>query len=560
MKLQDYVYQRPDPAKVKETYENLTPQVQNATTADAQIAAVDQVMALRKELFSMRELVKIRYAQNTSEPFYRGEDAFWASFNPVWTAMDLSFLDVLRNSPFCAALEEKYGKQTFTIIDHEHAVFSDDIVEEIKQENTLISESIRLSAGNVILDGKEQPYPAAVALFSSTDRAQRQKGFAAYEDFFVKRAADFDRVFYDLIKVRQAQAKKLGFASYVDMSFRIRQRVRYTLQDVRKLREEVKEYVVPVNTEIRRMQRERLGLEKLYFYDEEIMFPSLPRLEFKGEDAIKEITRTAMKNLGKEADEYYSFLMDRELLDLYARPNKALGGMTYYVPKYASPMIETNFSDIPYDVNVYAHELGHGFQAYRTPVPEAMELFYPGSDTMEVHAMSMEFFFWKNYDLYFDGDLRKQKYTHLASVLQTLAWCCIIDEFQDIVYSREDYTPEDYKEIWKKLEKEYLPHRYYGEDSFFNQGTFWYKQLHLFQTPFYYIDYALAQTSAIQFFMKDNEDHETAWQAYLKLCQVGGNAPYLDAIAMCGISSPFEDGLIERLSSYCKNYLDHIFD
>lgn len=560
MKLQDYVYQRPDPNAVKETYARLLDQIKAAETAEAQIAAVDQVMDFRKELFSMRELVKIRYAQNTADPFYREEDSFWVGFNPVWTETDLKFLKVLRQSPFRAALEEKYGTQTFTIIDHENAVFSDSIMEEMKAENALISESIRLSAGNVFLDGEERAYPAAVALFSSPDRESRQKGFAAYEAFYEKREKEFDRVFHELVKIRLAQAKKLHFDSYVDMSFRVRQRVKYTLEDVRRLREDIKKYVVPINSEIREMQRRRLGLDKLCFYDEEVMFDDLPAMRYKNEDELKEITRTAMRNLGEEADAYYTFLMDRDLLDLYARPSKALGGMTYYVPSYASPMIETNFSNIPYDVNVYAHELGHGFQAYSTPVPTAMELFYPGSDTMEVHAMSMEFFFWKNYELYFDGDLRKQRYTHLASVLQTLAWCCIIDEFQDIVYSHEEYGPEDYKEVWKKLEKEYLPHRHYGEGSFFNKGTFWYKQLHLYQTPFYYIDYALAQTSAIQFFMKDNEDHQKAWEDYLKLCRVGGNKPYLEAIGECGIASPFEDGLIEKLSSYCKEYLRHMFD
>lgn len=558
MKLQNYTYIRPKPTEIKERYSELLYRIKAASDAETQIIEVDKGMELRKHLFSMRELVKIRYAKDTSNSFYKEEDAFWSGFNPAWTAMDIAFLRMLKNSPFRAALEKKYGEQTFRIIEHEDAVFNDTIMEDIIKENQLMSESVRLSAGNAIIDCEERPFPAAVALFSDADRAKRQKGFAAYESFFIKREAEFDKVFYGLVKARQAQAKKLGFPSYVDMAMRVRQRVGYTLGDIRKLREEVKKHIVPINSEIREKQRRRLGLERLYFYDEEIMFLDMPMLRFKSEEELKNITRAAMDALGTETSKYYNYLIDRDLLDLYSRPNKALGGMTYYVPAYASPVIETNFSNIPNDVNVYAHELGHGFQFYSTPPMPAMELFYPTSDTTEVHAMAMEFFFWKHYGLYFAGDVRKQQYAHLAGVLQALAWCCIVDEFQDELYSHEEYGPEDYKNLWKNLEVKYLPHRYYGEDCFFNKGTFWYKQLHLFQTPFYYIDYALAQTSAIQYFIMDNEDHERTWANYLKLCKIGGYYPYLEAIEKCGIVSPFENGIVERLGNYCKSYLDNI--
>ena len=140
-----------------------------------------------------------------------------------------------------------------------------------------------------------------------------------------------------------------------------------------------------------------------------------------------------------------------------------------------------------------------------------MELFYPTSDACEVHSMALEFFFWNSYPLFYKGDVWKQKYAHLFSCLTMLAWCCLIDEFQDEVYSHANYEAEDYKRVWTELESEYLPYRYYGDNSFFNRGTFWYKQLHLYQTPFYYIDYALAQTSALQLFVQMQEDPATAW-------------------------------------------------
>lgn len=561
MKFKDYVYKRPEVEDVRAAYDKALPLIRDASDAQEQIAAIDEVMELRKELYSMREIVKIRYAMNTADEYYCNEDAFWAEFNPYWSAMDAQLYKVLKDSTFTEKLKERYSAQFFELLNHNMAVFSEEIVEDIKKENILMSESIRLSAGNVMIDGKEQPYPKAVALFSSVDRKIRQKGFEAYEDFYEKREAEFDKIFNELVQVRRTQARKLGFFSYVEMAFRQRQRVGYTLEDIRKFREDVKKYIVPINKKIREEQRQRLEIKRLHFYDEEIMFTNPPALRFDSEEELKEITRKAMDSLGKEAYDYYEFMLSHELLDLYARPNKALGGMAYFIPKPKTPFIETNFSNVPKDVEVYSHELGHAFQLYMSPVMPVLELLYPASDACEVHSMGMEFFFWKSYDVFFAGDINKQKYMHLASCLTLLAWCCIIDEFQEEVYSHAEYGPEDYKKVWKKLEEIYLPYRCYGEDSFFNKGTFWYKQLHLFQSPFYYIDYALAQTSALQLFIQINEYGEkTAWENYLKLCCIGGWEPYLEMIKQGGIQSPFEEGLIEKIGEYSQKKLKELLN
>lgn len=559
MKFKDYEYIRPDTEEVRAVYEEMLPVIKNACSAGEQIEAADKLMKLRRKLYSLREIVKIRYAMNTADEFYKGEDAFWAQWGPSWSALDKEFYKVLKDSSFMEELKEKYTTQFFALVDHNMAVFSEETAEDIKSENMLVSESIRLCAGNVVIDGEEEPLPKAVALFSSTDREQRKKGFAAYERFFEGREKEFDRVYHELVKIRHTQARKLGFPSYVEMAFRQRQRVGYTLEQVRSFREDIKKYIVPVNVKIRKAQQKRLGIDALYFYDEEVMFLKLPRIKFQSEEELKEITRKAMDDLGPEAHEYYKFMMSNELLDLYARPDKALGGMAYFVPEPKTPFIETNFSNVPNDVNVYSHELGHAFQLYMSPVMPAMEMAYPASDACEVHSMAMEFFFWKSYGIFFEGDINKQKYTHLAGGLTLLAWCGIIDEFQDEVFSHPEYSPEDYKRLWIKLEKEYLPYRTYGEKSFFNKGTFWYKQLHLFQGPFYYIDYALAQTSALQFFMQINESGEsTAWENYLKLCRIGAEYPYLEMIKHGNIESPFTEGLLKRLGSYAQDKLEEL--
>lgn len=563
MKFKDYKYFRPDKNEIAAIYEKNLQLIKNANNAEEQIEAADELMKLQKKLYSMREIVKIRYAMNTADAYYQKEEVFWTEFNSFWNSLDKDFYQLLLSSKFIDKIKEKYSDQFFALIELSESVFSEKIEKDVAKENMLVSESIRFAAGNVILNGKEQPLPKAVALFSSNDREMRKKGFIAYENFFSSREKEFDRIYWELVKIRQLQAKKLGFSSYVEMAFRKRQRIGYSLEQIRKFREDVKKYIVPINMKIREAQRQRLGIDKLYFYDEEVLFTEIPKLKFTNEAELKEITGNAMENLGPKAHEYYEFMMSKELLDLYTRPNKALGGMAYFIPDSKTPFIETNLSGIPKDVEVYSHELGHAFQLYLSPVMPAKEMFYPASDACEVHSMAMEFFFWNNYDLYFEGDeaVKKQKYTHLVSCLALLAWCCIIDEFQEEVYSHEDFRPDDYKKLWIELEKKYLPYRYYGENSFFNKGTFWYKQLHLFQGPFYYIDYALAQTSALQLFMQINEDgEEIAWKNYLNICKIGAQYPYLEMIEHGNIKSPFSDGLIKELGTYAWNKLNELLE
>jgi M3 family oligoendopeptidase len=135
-----------------------------------------------------------------------------------------------------------------------------------------------------------------------------------------------------------------------------------------------------------------------------------------------------------------------------------------------------------------------------------------------------------------------------------------VDEFQHFVYENPGATPEERKSKWREIEKKYLPVRDYEDNDLYNRGGFFFKQLHIFVSPFYYIDYTLAQVCAFQFFNRAKEDRETAWKDYLRLCDKGGSMPFLELVKVAGLKSPFEKETIPEVIPGIEEYLDSVDD
>lgn len=219
-----------------------------------------------------------------------------------------------------------------------------------------------------------------------------------------------------------------------------------------------------------------------------------------------------------------------------------------YLPKYRAPFIFANFNGTSGDVDVVTHECGHAFQGYlygSDPIEEHWDITM---ETAEIHSMSMEYFTEPWMELFFKEDADVYRQMHLEDSAIFIPYGCMVDEFQHIVYSNPDMTPEERHAAWKKLEKEYRPHLDYEGDPFFEKGGFWQKQLHIYDYPFYYIDYVLAQTCAMQYKIWMDEDYEAAWQSYLKLCKLSASDFYTDMLKEVGLHVPFDDGCVSTVT------------
>ena len=355
-------------------------------------------------------------------------------------------------------------------------------------------------------------------------------------------------------------AKALGFTNYVEMGYKRLGRSDYNSFMVANFRNQVREDLVPLVAQLRDRQRQRLGLKEMKYYDETLEFLTGNAMPKGGPDWILENGKRMYKELSKETDEFFTFMVERDLLDLLSKKGKMAGGYCTIIPDYKSPFIFSNFNGTSGDIDVLTHEAGHAFQVYLSMDYELPEYKFPTYEACEIHSMSMEFITWPWMDLFFKEDVDKYKFSHLAGAVSFIPYGVVVDEFQHFVYENPDATPEDRKNKWRYLEKQYLPFRDYEDNEFLDKGTYWYRQGHIFSSPFYYIDYTLAQVCAFQFWIKSMDDREMAWNDYVRLCKAGGSMPFLQLVSLAGLENPFKDGVIKKLVGPIKDWLDNVDD
>ena len=300
-------------------------------------------------------------------------------------------------------------------------------------------------------------------------------------------------------------------------------------------------------------RRERLGLDKMYFSDEQVYGKDGNPQPFGTPEEILEAGQKMYGELSKETREFFDFMMENELLDVFGRKTKAVGGYMTYIPDYKSPFIFANFNGTSDDVNVITHECGHAFQGYlasEDPIREHADI---GMETAEIHSMSMEFFTEPWYPLFFAG-VKAEAYRemHLEDAVLFIPYGCMVDEFQHRVYDDPDMTPKERKAVWKELEKTYKPHLDYGSLQFFAEGGYWQRQHHIYSFPLYYIDYVIAQLCAFEFKNKMQENYEEAWKSYLQLCRLSASDYFENLLRKAGLRSPFEDGCIQEIVDKLK--------
>jgi M3 family oligoendopeptidase len=298
----------------------------------------------------------------------------------------------------------------------------------------------------------------------------------------------------------------------------------------------------------------------LKFYDENFSFKTGNATPKGDPDWIVANGSKMYKELSPETDEFFTFMLDNNLVDLVSKKGKQGGGYCTYFSQYQAPFIFSNFNGTSGDIDVLTHEVGHAFQVYESRNINVPEYAFPTYEACEIHSMSMEFFAWPWMELFFEEDADKYRFNHLADSLQFIPYGVTVDEFQHFVYSNPEATPAERKQAWREIEKKYLPHRNYEGNAYLEQGGFWHKQGHIFASPFYYIDYTLAQLCAFQFWKRSNEDFKSAWSDYLELCQAGGSKSFIKLVELAGLTSPFEDGCISSVIGEIESWLNSIND
>lgn len=561
MKFNEFEYKRPNYEEIKNKYTILLNKLRDAQTVDSQQNYIAEINKLRAHIESAATIASIRNSIDTQDKFYDEEREYWDEHAPLYEELDSSFYKEIVNSKFRNELENKIGKQFFTLAEFSLKSFSPEIIEDLQLENKLSSEYTNLIASaKIMFEGEERNLSGLTPFITSSDRAMRENASEAKYKFFTDHEEQIDRIYDDMVKVRTKIAKKLGYKNFVELAYVRMKRSDYNADMVANFSKQVEKYLVPAASKLYKRQQQRLGFDKLRYYDEKFEFLSGNPKPHGNAKWILDNGVKMYSELSPETKEYFNFMVENELMDLITKKGKAGGGYCTYIPDYKSPFIFSNFNGTLGDINVLTHEAGHAFQVYSSRWIDIPECNFPTYESCEIHSMSMEFFTWPWMNLFFEEETDKFKYAHLGDAVKFIPYGVTVDEFQHRVYENPDMTPAERKSTWREIEKKYLPHKNYEGCDFLERGGWWFQQAHIFNSPFYYIDYTLAQICALQFWKRAQEDRKSAWEDYLKLCKVGGTKSFLELVHYANLVSPFDDGCVSSIISSINNWLDSIDD
>ncbi|MCL2249179.1 MAG: M3 family oligoendopeptidase [Oscillospiraceae bacterium] len=548
MKFSQMPYERPNIEELGEQMGKLTESVKNAKSAKEVRDIHKQFTKMYKTQYTLTSLAYIRNSMDTKDEFYDGEKAFFDQSGPIVQMHGLGFYKAMVESPHRKELEDELGELWF--VDRELALkgFDEKIIEEMQKANALTSKYDKLIASaSIDFDGKKNNLAQLRAYMLGADREVRKKAYAKRTEFFLENAKELDEIFDELVKLRDSMAKKLGYKNFVELGYIWMRRNSYDAATVKRFRDQVKSVLVPFMAKVYEQTAKDLGVDKLKFYDEDIYFAEGNPTPKATPDEMFEAGQKMYNELSAETKEFFEFMQENELFDVLTREGKSGGGYCATLPDYGSPFVFANFNGTSEDVDVLTHECGHALATYMARDMEIVENSRYTNDVAEIHSMAMEFFTGGWMEMFFKEDTDRFLKMQIVAALAFIPYGCMVDEFQHIIYENPEMTPDERKAAWQKLEREYKPHLDFEDDQFFGKGGHWQRQLHIYRIPFYYIDYCLAQTCAIQYRIWLEENKDAAWKSYTDLLKKAGTRRFTDLVAEAGLKSPFENGCVEHI-------------
>ena len=503
-----------------------------------------------KDAITMSTISSIRNTIDTTDKFYDEEEKYINKSSGSLSLAMLSLTKVILKSPFKEDIKKEYGEFLIKDIEMSRKVMSPKIIFLMIREGLLCQKySKDVAVCKTTFRGEECNFYGLLKHMGSTDRDERKEAFIAWADLYASISDNLDDLYTKLIAIRVKKAKRLKFASFTDYAYISRGRYDYTKDDVANFREAIKKYIVPICSKLYEKQKDDLGIDKLHWYDEGLTFKEGNAIPIGDEGQLVNKAKEMYNALSSETGEFFNFMCEHQLFDLSTRPGKHLGGYCTFIPKYKAPFIFSNFNGTSDDVDVLTHEAGHAFQAYLASrhIP-LMTQTGSTSEINEIHSMSMEHFTYPFMDKFFGENVDKYRYHHLVKSLEVIPYLVSVDAFQHAIYENPKMSASERRKVWRSIEEEFMPWRDYDGNQFLSQGGFWMQKQHIFLYPFYYVDYALAQICAYQFFLKGLDNFEDAFSGYISLCKLGGTKGYFDLLKEAKLDNPFKEETIKWIS------------
>ena len=558
MKFSEMPYARPDIPSIQQQGAALTRQMTQAQSAEQAADILLTFDRMTGEIDTQYSLAYVRHTIDTTDAFYDAEIQHLDETMPLLQETTVNFMQAALQSPFRPEMERRFGALLFKNAELELKTFSPAIIADLQEENRLTTAYEKLIASAQIdFQGEKRTLSQMTPFKESPDDAVRAAAWRAEGEFYQQNSEQLDKLYADLVAVRDRMGKTLGYKNYIQLGYYRMTRNSYTKQDVERFREAVQKYVVPLADRLYREQAARIGAAyPLTFANAALSFRSGNAKPQGTPEEILAHGRAMYHEMSPETSAFIDFLYDNGLLDVLSKKGKAAGGYCTTLYAYKAPFIFANFNGTSGDVEVITHEAGHAFAAYVARDLEPMSNQNPTYESCEIHSMSMEFFAWPWANGFFGPDTDKFRYAHLASAITFLPYGTMVDHFQHLVYEQPDMSPADRHAAWKKLLGVYMPWMDLDGSPFYGEGKGWQRQTHIYERPFYYIDYCLAQTVALQFWAKMQADRADAWKRYMALVEKAGTETFTGLVATAGLDTPFGDAGLKEVAEAATAWLN----
>ena len=559
MQFQEYAYQHMDVLSLQKQLSELAEQIQQAKTIEQVQDCIKKVDTIRRFVATQVSLVEIRHTVDTKDAYYTKEQEYLDTVLPELEKDYEKINRTLLESSFLEELKHRLPETFFLQKEMDLKAFDPIIIEDMQEENRLMTKyQALIASAEIPFDGEIYNLSSLEVKTNSSDRIVRKRALQAYWNWFEQHEEEVAQIFDQMIKVRTRMAQKLGYDNFIALGYARMHRYDYNQEDVAKYRRQVLKDVVPLCSALYKRQQKRLGYDTLHAWDEKVEFlQGNPTPKYDRAELVKRAQKM-YHELSKETGVFFDFMVEHELLDLDSKPGKAAGGYCTFMPDYKSPFIFANFNQTQHDAEVLTHEAGHAYQIYESRDIYPSDCVWPTYESCEIHSMSMEFFTHPWMQSFFEEDVNRYYYSHMAGSLKFLPYGVLVDHFQHEVYTNPEMSHKERMDTWRRLEKEYLPHKNYEEVEILERGGWWMRQAHIFMSPFYYIDYTLAQVCAMQFWARMENKDPKAFEDYQHICKIGGTLPFRKIVKEAGLIVPFEEGCLAQVTGSVSQWLDEI--
>lgn len=416
-------------------------------------------------------------------------------------------------------------------------------------------------AMSITHSGEELTLQQASVLLQSTDRELREEVYHKIANRRLDDKASFDELYDQLIKLRDQVGKNAGFENFRDYMFSAMGRFDYTPQDCFDFHEAVAEEVVPLLNDSAQERQHKLGVEHLMPWDKAVDADGASALKaFENGADLLEKSIQCFQNIDPYLGDCLSTMKEMGHFDLESRKGKAPGGYNYPLAEIGAPFIFMNATSTLRDMVTLMHEGGHAVHSFLTKDLELDDFKNTPSEVAELASMSMELISMDQWHLFFENeeDLKRAKKEHLVQIIDTLPWVATIDKFQHWIYENSKHTVEERLQIWNHIFDQFADRITNWEGLDEQKNYLWQKQLHLYEVPFYYIEYGMAQLGAIAVWKNYKEDPEKGLEGYLNALKLGYKKSIPKIYSAANIKFDFSRDYIKELMSFVREELGKI--